>query len=170
MLQKVLKFSVIVGMVVLFLAQFVRPEKTNPPIEPAQRLEAHAQVPPKVQKVLARSCNDCHSHQTVWPWYSNVAPASWLVVDDVNHGRKHLNFSAWGSYDTDQRAALLKEICEEVAEAKMPLPIYLVMHQGAKVSSDDARSICDWARSEAARLPAAGKEVGAGGSSRRETR
>jgi hypothetical protein len=152
-MRKLLRFSVAVVAVVLLLAQFVRPAKTNPAADPAAHLTAHARVPVDVQKVLERSCYDCHSNQTTWPWYSNVAPASWLVADDVNHGRRHLNFSTWGSNDADQRSGLLKEICQEVSEGKMPLPIYTVVHKDAEVSSEEAHLVCDWARAEAARLP-----------------
>jgi hypothetical protein len=143
---------------VLLLAQFVRPAKTNPAADPAAHLTAHAQVPSQVQKLLARSCNDCHSNQTTWPWYSNVAPASWLVVDDVNHGRKHLNLSTWGMYEAERRAELLEEMCEEVTEGKMPMPVYLVMHNGARVSSDEARALCEWSRGQAAQLGITKKE------------
>ena len=164
-MRKLLKYALAIFAVVLLLAQFVRPEKVNPPSEPSQALEAQAQVPPRVQKVLARSCYDCHSNQTTWPWYSQVAPASWLVVEDVNHGRKHLNFSTWSTYDNDQRYSLLEEVCEEVTEGKMPLPIYLVMHDGARVSSDEARAICEWTKGEMAKLP-----VGDGGGGNRRGR
>jgi hypothetical protein len=151
-MHKFLKFAITVTAAVLLLAQFVRPEKNNPPAHPAAHLTAHVRVPADVQKILARSCNDCHSNQTVWPWYSHVAPVSWLVADDVNHGRSHLNFSTWGDYDLAERASLLKEVCEEVSQGKMPLPIYTRVHNGAKVSNEEARSVCNWARTEAAQL------------------
>jgi hypothetical protein len=150
MVRKVLKFSGALLVVVLLLAQFVRPAKTNPAADPAAHLTAHTQVPSEVQKVLARSCNDCHSNQTTWPWYADVAPVSWLVVDDVNHGRKHMNFSHWAAYDAQERAKLLEEMCEEVSEGKMPLPIYTVVHQDAKVSSAEARTVCEWTKTQAA--------------------
>src|SRR5271165_2324423 len=72
---------------VLVLIQFVQPKRTNPPVVPSRSLEAHVPVPPQVSAILKRACGDCHSSETVWPWYSHVAPVSWLVADDVNVGR-----------------------------------------------------------------------------------
>ena len=90
-----------VKMVLLALAaflvaiQFFQPQRTNPPTVPSRQVWAHVQVPPEAQNVLKRACSDCHSNQTVWPWYSRVAPISWVVVDDVNAGRRHVNFDDW---------------------------------------------------------------------------
>src|SRR4028119_1897038 len=87
--------------------QFVRPNKTNPPVVQAQTIESHASVTPEVASIFERACKDCHSHQTEWPWYAQVAPVSWFVADHVKHGRKHLNFSRWSAYDREQADWLL---------------------------------------------------------------
>ena len=88
--------GLIAGIAALLLTiQFIRPAKTNPPIVRERTLEAAVAVPPEVEAILARSCNDCHSNGTEWPWYSNVAPVSFFVINHVNEGRRHLNFSEW---------------------------------------------------------------------------
>src|SRR5215216_3654983 len=103
-LLRVIKWGVIVVVCLFVMAQFKRPAKTNPVSDPSAALEAHVQIDPKVGAILKRSCYDCHSNNTRWPWYSNVAPVSWFVIDHVNEGRRDLNFSEWGTYTrNDQR-------------------------------------------------------------------
>src|SRR5438552_16004132 len=90
-----LKRLSIAFLVLLVAIQVFRPARTNPQIDPKREIHANLAIPPTVTDVLQRSCNDCHSDRTMWPWYTSVAPASWLVVSDVNRGRKALNFSDW---------------------------------------------------------------------------
>ena len=125
-------------------AQLVRPERTNPPTVAAETLEAHLPVTPEVGALLERSCNDCHSHRTRWPWYSNVAPVSWFVVDHVDHGRRHLNFSRWSAYEPEDADQLLDGVCREARGGMMPLSSYTRMHHAAQLSAADVRALCDW--------------------------
>src|SRR6516225_11457062 len=99
------------ALVVLAVSQLFRPARTNPLTDPARQIDAHLTIDPPVAAVLSRSCNDCHSNRTVWPWYSHVAPASWLVVSDVNRGRKALNSSEWSTYGAEERRKQLAERC-----------------------------------------------------------
>ena len=110
-------------------------------------------VPPDAAVILDRSCRDCHSNETRWPWYSHVAPASWLVIDHVNHGRSHLNISEWGNYDRPRQVELLKNSCELARKGAMPMPSYLVMHRAARLSPADVGTLCDWAMPTPARRP-----------------
>lgn len=125
----------------LFLvAQLVPVERSNPPV--TQRLEA----PPEVDGLLRRACMDCHSNETVWPWYSRVAPVSWLVARDVREGREHLNLSAWDRYDAGEQAEKLEEMAEEVEEGKMPMKIYLPLHPEARLTEQERALLVRWAR------------------------
>jgi hypothetical protein len=124
--------------VVIVLIQLVPVDRTNPPVE--QEVAA----PPEVRSVLARSCYDCHSHETVWPWYSRIAPVSWLVAHDVEEAREHLNFSTWNRLDAGKRAEALEEIWEEVSEGEMPLWYYLPLHPGARLSRQDLELLRGW--------------------------
>lgn len=135
--------------------QLTNPERTNPVAGRALHLEAQTSVPANVAATLRRACYDCHSNDTTWPWYARVAPASWLVVHDVNEGRGQMNFSRWGEYDNHDRADMLDEACSEVRASKMPLPPYLVLHGEARLSAEDVQVLCAWAGAEAARLTAA---------------
>jgi Tfp pilus assembly protein FimT len=127
-------------------AQFVRLTKTNPPENAAHTIQVSMRVGPAVSRVLERSCADCHSDHTAWPWYSGVAPASWLVTSDVNEGRKALNLSRWGLYGDGQKAKLLTKMCEEISNGKMPMPTYLVIHRHAQMSYADTQVLCSWAQ------------------------
>ena len=102
---------------------------------PSRSLEAHVDVPPEVQTVLKRSCYDCHSSATVWPWYSYVAPVSWYVAHDVNTARGHVNFQNWEAQINEQEGKEhLGLICKLIREGKMPPADYRVMHKGTDIS------------------------------------
>jgi hypothetical protein len=124
--------------------QLVRPARTNPPTDSSRTMMAVTHLPPDVQSVLERSCRDCHSHDTRWPWYSNVAPVSWLVIDDVNHGRRHFNYSDWAQYDRGKVPQLLHDICDLTRKGEMPLSIYLWMHPDARLTDQDVSTLCTW--------------------------
>jgi hypothetical protein len=109
-------------------------------------------VPDNVQSIFKRSCYDCHSDHTVWPWYSSVAPVSWLVSDDVTKGKKKMNFSEWGKLSDAKQEARLNEICEQTRADEMPLPNYLIIHSEAKLSIADKDALCKWVELELQRL------------------
>jgi hypothetical protein len=131
----------VLGLVVIAAALQVFPGEHpgNPPVE------EEIAAPPEVMTVMRRACFDCHSHETAWPWYSRVAPASWLVRRDVREGRRHLNFSAWNRYDPERRARKLEELGEEVEKGNMPMKIYLPLHAEAKLTDAERTLLVDWA-------------------------
>jgi glucan phosphorylase len=92
------KWGIGIAVVILVIIQLIRPARSNPPITAEETIHSRLPVDPVVDAALIRSCNDCHSNLTGWPWYTNVAPASWLIVSDVRRGRVELNFSEWGTY------------------------------------------------------------------------
>ncbi len=157
-MSPLLKRLILVIVIVLATIQVIRPARTNPPIAPEREIYAHLKVDPAVADVLTRSCNDCHSHRTVWPWYTQVAPASWLVVSDVVRGRKKLNFSEWSTYGREAQHKHLSEICKEVTEGEMPGVAYTLLHRNAKLTSADVASVCRWTESAGQSLAAAGEE------------
>jgi hypothetical protein len=142
------KTTAISGLVLLVVAQALRPARTNPPVEPSRTIEARTNIPPEVLGILKRSCYDCHSNATTWPWYSNVAPVSWIVVSHVNNGREHMSLSDWAQYDPDKSRELLGEMCEEVETRGMPLGSYLLAHRSASLNDADVRAVCEWTERE----------------------
>ena len=122
----------------LVLLQLVPVDRENPPVR------SDFAGPPEVREILVRSCYDCHSNATRWPWYSRVAPISFLVAHDVDEGRAELNFSDWGAYDQARRAHLGAEILEAVEKGKMPMPVYVLMHGEAKLSGSELQTLRGW--------------------------
>src|SRR5262249_3795816 len=96
------KWIVLGGIAVFILIQFIPTRMTNPPVVPSKSLEAHVDVPPEVLSVMKRACYDCHSSSTIWPWYSHVAPVSWMIAHDVNTGRSHINLQNWEAQINEQ--------------------------------------------------------------------
>lgn len=141
---RVARWLLLIVVVLFVVVQFIRPAKTNPAIDQSLALESHVQVDPKVAAIFDRSCADCHSNKTRWPWYSHVAPVSWFVIDHVNEGRGYLNFSEWGTYDKEQQRDLLNEICAEVKGGSMPLSSYTPLHPGSSLTPQDVTMICEW--------------------------
>lgn len=128
----------------LLAVQAIPVKHKNPAIDPTRALEATAPVPPAIHEILRRSCNDCHSNETVWPWYSRVAPVSWIVLYDVREGRSDLNFSEWGSYTTKEKGDKLEEICGRVRRDEMPDGKYTLIHRNARLTTEERSAVCRW--------------------------
>ena len=94
----------IAAVLVAAAIQFVPVDRTNPPVETALT------APPAVREILVGACFDCHSHETTWPWYSRVAPLSWLIADHVTEGRRDLNFSRWPAFDLDAELSIARRM------------------------------------------------------------
>ena len=124
--------------VLLLLAQFVPVERDNPPVR------GDFDGPAAVREILVRSCYDCHSNETHWPWYSKIAPMSWLVTHDVAEGREELNFSEWRTYDARKRTELAVEMLEMVEKREMPMPVYILLHGEAKLAGTEIGTLRGW--------------------------
>jgi hypothetical protein len=135
--------------IVIFVGiQFVGPARTNPPFAASQTLHAAAKIPADVHGILSRSCWNCHSNETTWPWYSHIAPLSWSVIGHVNTGREHMNFNVW-QHSPEEGADLMDSVCTQVKRGKMPLREYTWMHWDAKLSAADVKRLCTWANDTA---------------------
>lgn len=146
------------GLAVLVVAlgiQMVPVERTNPPVR------SEIDAPPDVSSILRAACYNCHSHETDWPWYAHVAPASWFVTDHVYDGREDLNFSEWPS-DYEKATDLISEIGEQVESGAMPPDSYQLMHPDARLSDEQRQTLIDWSLSEGS-LDRLEKELGPGG-------
>jgi hypothetical protein len=140
---------VLVGLFVLI--QLVQPSRSNPSVIASRTLESHVPVPARVQSILKRSCYNCHSSETVWPWYSRVAPVSWLIADDVKQARQHINFQDWEAQENPKEAnEHLGLMCKQVREGTMPPLSYRIMHKESPLSADDMAAVCSWAQTFAA--------------------
>lgn len=150
--KRILKWTAVMFVGLVVAIQFTGPARSNPVATGPPIVEAQLHMTPQVAAILDRSCNDCHSNKTHWPWYSKVAPVSWLVIDHVNHGRSHLNFSEWGRYNRREAGEMLEVICKEVKAGAMPLSSYTPLHPGSKLTTEDVKLLCDWTNTERSRI------------------
>lgn len=154
-MKKIFKYVLIVLAVILIAAQFIRPDLSNPPTAAGQDIEASIAIPTDVRATLKRSCSDCHTNTTTYPWYSQITPVSWWLQDHISEGRHELNFSEWGTYSDRKKSKKLEEICEQVESREMPLPSYTWAHWDAPLSEAEITSLCEWTKVEQAKIPAA---------------
>lgn len=132
------KYVVVFLFIILIAVQFVPVSRSNPPVT------SEIQTPENIKTILKTSCYDCHSNETSWPWYSRVAPMSWLVVNDVNEAREEMNFSTWGEYSQKKISKKLEEIWEEVDKGNMPLWQYVILHPESRLTDQDKIEIHNW--------------------------
>ncbi|MDE3058701.1 MAG: heme-binding domain-containing protein [Bacteroidota bacterium] len=151
-MKKKLKWIVIAVIAGVFVIQFFRPDRTNPQVNPAESIEADSTVPASVKTILRTSCYDCHSNETVWPWYSSIAPMSWLVADDVHTGRHMMNFSLWGTYPLSRKVAKVSGIYDQISKGSMPLGKYLLLHPDARLTPAQRDTLLNWTQEENDRL------------------
>lgn len=139
------KKILLILLAVFIVIQFIPANLPDVTAENPNDFLKNNEVPANIEKMLRASCYDCHSNETVYPWYSYVAPVSFLVSRDTREGRKHLNFSEWESYDIADKLEALDDIGEEVEEGEMPMKIYPLMHSDAKLSDQDREELVSWA-------------------------
>jgi heme-binding protein len=143
--SKRLKQAAVVLVIIFAAAQLVRPGRDNPPTDPGRAIQAHVGTTSGLAAVLDRSCNECHSNATVWPWYTQVAPLSWAMAYTVKKGRAVVNFSDWAAYGPDVQRTLLAASCEDASNGKMP-GAYTLIRPDARLSTQDIQIICAVAR------------------------
>lgn len=128
---KVIAFAS-VGALALLQILPLGPQFTNPSITGEPTWDS-----PRTKELFSRACADCHSHETKYPWYSNIAPVSWLVAHDINEGREHFNVSTWGVQKKNEG----EDAAKEVREDEMPMWIYTIAHPEAKLSDSEKQEL-----------------------------
>lgn len=154
-MKKKLKWILVALVAAFALAQLVNPARTNPPVV-LDMLATNA-PPPHIAALLHAACYDCHSHETIWPWYAHVAPPSWLVISDVNEGRRHLDLSDWPAGDPDRAAKKLDRMSELIGYGQMPPKKYTLIHADARLTDADRKELTGWLDAAAERLRAVTK-------------
>jgi hypothetical protein len=138
-MRRMLFRTLFVLLVLAFIGiQYIEVDRTNPPVK------ADLDAPIEIKNIFRTSCYDCHSNQTKWPWYSKVAPISWMIIDDVNEGRKHLNFSDWGTLFSGKREELKKKMWEELTADEMPPGKYIYLHPSASLEITQKNILKRW--------------------------
>jgi hypothetical protein len=138
------KISLIL-LIVFIAIQFIQPARnTNGEVMKAD-ITKQFSVPADVQNILKKSCYDCHSNNTRYPWYANIQPMGWLLASHIKKGKAELNFDEFGSYTKRTQSSKLKSIANSVKDKSMPLASYTLMHEDAKLDDRNRQRIVDWA-------------------------
>ncbi len=135
-------FLIIVAIVVVI--QFIRIDKTNPEAKPENDFVTISNPPTEIGTIIKNACYDCHSHQTKYPWYADLAPVSWLLKNHIDDGRRHLNFSTWNEYDIEKKVRKFDECIEMIKAGEMPMQGYVMMHNEAELTEDQKNYLANW--------------------------
>lgn len=146
-IMKLLKRLGIVLAILAIAIQFIPVNHQNPAVDPKQDYLAVSGAPAEVGRILKAACYDCHSNESKYPWYSYVAPVSFLVQNHIEEGRSKVNFSTWGNSSAHDLAEAAEEIPETIAEGEMPLWDYAMMHPEARLSSAEKQTLINWFQS-----------------------
>lgn len=144
MKKKILIFLVII----LGVIQFFRIDKNNPKVDQQKDFFTLTDPSEEIKTQFKTSCYDCHSNETVYPWYSNVAPVSWFLKGHINEGREKFNFSEWGNFTSDKQRNILEDCEEEIETDEMPLSAYTLMHSEAKLDDNKKALLTDWLKKQ----------------------
>lgn len=144
--MRIFKYVIYSIIALFFLIQFIPSDLPENSDKVSYDLIQTENPPEKVRAILYKACYDCHSNQTRYPWYSYIAPVSWLVSRDIKVGRGELNLSDWAELSKRKKIKILNEISEEVEKKNMPLKIYTVIHRNAILSEDEIRTISNWTK------------------------
>jgi cytochrome c len=131
---------------------FIHPNGAVRAVASNRDLLSGADVDPAVLQVVERSCQNCHSEKTEWPWYSRVAPMSWLVEGDVAKARSRMNLSRWDEYTVERQEEILASIGTLARSGEMPPPRYTAIHSDAKLSAQERELVYEWSHAERRRL------------------
>lgn len=140
-----MKKVLIALLVILIIIQLIRPGKNIAAQPSSNDIALKYNVPGNVKQILQRSCYDCHSNNTDYPWYSNIQPVMWFLDNHIQEGKRELNFSEFASYTPKKAAHKLDEVISETGEHEMPISSYLWMHKNAKLSDTEIEQITKWA-------------------------
>ncbi len=145
------KALIFVLLIIFVLIQLIHPIKNNYGVD-ANHIIKREELPVKVENIFTVSCFDCHSNQTNYKWYDNIAPASWVVKNHILDGKSEVNFSNWGLLDDFDKIADLNNISSEVREKKMPLRSYTFIHRKAKLNKEKIQLLSQWCEMTSVKL------------------
>ncbi len=136
-----MKRTLLIFLIIFIVMQFIQTNKENIAVDKNFEIKA----PLEVMNILKTSCYDCHSNEVKYPWYSNVAPFSWVISTHITEGKKALNFSTWENYSQEDKDEKMKTIFR-TAYASMPLPSYIFLHENANLTKEQRSMIRDWTK------------------------
>ena len=147
--------KILIGLfVLLVIIQFIRPKKNEGSATGVDDIAHATTVPPNIMSLLQRSCYDCHSNYTEYPWYASINPVGLWLANHINEGKKELNFSEFAKYEPRRKNRKLDEVAEQIEKGEMPLKSYTLIHTDARLTKEQADSLIQWARAEQQKFPA----------------
>ena len=142
-----MKKKILLGLIaILVVIQFIRPSRNVSDKAAPNEVDLHYQVPQEVKAILKHSCYDCHSNNTVYPWYVNLQPVGWWMQWHINDGKRHLNFSEFGTYSEKKAREKYGDIEDEVSNGEMPLDSYVWLHRDTRLTPEQTKVVVDWAK------------------------
>ena len=136
--------KILIGLLVaLVIIQFIRPTKNNSGIT-TNDISTKYPMPDSVKMIINKSCADCHSNKTVYPWYASIQPAEFWLADHVKEGKGEINFNEFASYRIGKQNRKLKEVIEQIKEGKMPLNSYTLIHTESKLTALEKATLIQW--------------------------
>lgn len=136
-----MKISVVILLVVFILIQFFIIDTTNPPINKGMDFLTIKKTPPEIAKLIKASCYDCHSNETVYPWYAKLQPTGWFLKHHIDKGRRELNFSTFPTYEPKRQAHKLDEASEQLEKGEMPMESYAMIHKNAVLTAEQRTTL-----------------------------
>jgi len=143
-MKKYLRSTLIFLLIALIVIQFFRPSKNTSAVISVNDINSKYTVPAEVEDILKVSCNDCHSNNSLYPWYWHVQPVAWFMNDHIMGGKKQLNFSEFASYKIARQYKLFDNINKEVKSGDMPLTSFTLIHRDAKINDTQKIAIASW--------------------------
>jgi hypothetical protein len=145
--MKTVKIILIILAIGLIVIQFFGIKKNQSSGDQPMNISKQFAVPADVENILKTSCYDCHSNNTVYPWYSNIQPLAWWLQGHVNEGKEELNFDEFGTYNPRRQFKKMEETDEMITEGEMPLSSYTIIHSNAVLSAAQKETLINWAKS-----------------------
>lgn len=137
---------------VLLILQFFRPEPNNTPPDPGLDMLSLVSPEEDITELVRKACYDCHSNQTVYPWYSKISPVSWYLDKHIREGKEELNFSEYGTLDKADKIGMFADFCDVLDAGTMPLQSYMILHAEARLSEEQQELLCQWTETEALKV------------------
>ena len=147
-----LKFVGIGLIAVLIVLQFFQPELNNAPIDPELDMLELLAPPEPVADVIRDACYDCHSNQTIYPWYNRISPVSWYLFKHIKKGKEDLNFSEYGLLDKADKIGAFADFCDVLDAGTMPLQSYMLIHKDARLTQEESENLCNWTEKQALKV------------------
>lgn len=144
-MKKAIKKITILLVIALVGIQFMPTKRNISDVVPATDINTVFNVPEGITATFKTSCYDCHSNNTVYPWYNKIQPMAWLLENHINNGKAELNFNEFGDYSVRRQKSKLKSIASQINDGEMPISSYTIIHQDAKLSESDKKLIKEWA-------------------------